>query len=229
MEHPPGGQRQGDIGTGFGVGGLVGEVKIIRETLAVSCGAGSTGDVHPLLDGIVEQSLACCPELDVVGFGRHINGARQQIERANRMALDGLLLHERSVGLKVLGMLSPFCTIFAACIGLDVEVEGLRSSLGYKESRQVAIALIVGGTIEFHQCEFDFRVAAVAAFLAFIGPKGGGDMVGVAAEAVEKFAFAGAVVVSDGRLHQMAGTVELMHVAEVAPAFFLAARRYRTR
>ena len=62
-------------------------------------------------------------------------------------------------------------------------------------------------------------MTAVAAALAGLAPKGRVDVVGVAAEHVEQRALARGLLVRDGGFDQVPRAVQLMAIAQVAPAF----------
>jgi len=90
---------------------------------------------------------------------------------------------------------------------------GLGATLIDKEPGQVQVAPLAGDAIELDQRQLDFLVPGVTPFLAWPWTEHRGDIVGVAAQHVEQFALAGALVVGHRRLDQVSGAVQLVHVA----------------
>jgi hypothetical protein len=66
--------------------------------------------------------------------------------------------------------------------------------------------------------QLDFGVAAVAGQLARRVAERRLDEIGIAGERVEQRGLAGGLVVGHSRLHQVAGAVQLMPIAQVLPA-----------
>ena len=84
-----GGEDQGDIGAGFGVGAFVREVEVVGEALAVAGGADAASNVHAPVDAVVEETFGGRDELLVASFVGDVDGAREHVEGADGVAFDG--------------------------------------------------------------------------------------------------------------------------------------------
>ena len=130
------------------------------------------------------------------------------------------LLANGGMGLAVLvGAEMELFGILAAGHGFHVVIVGIGlAALLYHVFGELQIAALAGGMVEAHQGQLDLRVAAVAAALARIGAKLAVDVVGVAGQAVEQLGVARGLIVGHGGLHEVAGAVHLVPVAQVFPA-----------
>ena len=106
---------------------------------------------------------------------------------------------------------------FATGARLGIEVVRLAAAFIDKILGESEIATFLGDTVEFDQCQLDFLVAAVAPFLA--GSKHRCDIIHIPAQRGEQFGLAGRLKMRDGRLNQMAGTVQFVIITQVGPTF----------
>src|SRR5687768_12329539 len=90
-----------------------------------------------------------------------------------------------------------FRRIIATLMSFHVEVMRLLSSLIDEILRQLEVAFFSGCPIQFHERQFNCWMAAVTALLAFVSPKQSVDMVGIATDHIQQFAFARCLIIGD--------------------------------
>lgn len=92
------------------------------------------------------------------------------------------------------------------------------AALVNKILREAQVARLACGAIQLNQRQLDLLVAAVAMHLARPAPKGGINVIGVAAHDLQQLTFVGGVMMRDGGLDQVSGAVQLLAISQVGPA-----------
>ena len=82
---------------------------------------------------------------------------------------------------------------------------------------QIQVFPFSGGLVKADQGQFDFLMAGVAPFLPLSPPEDGGDVVRIAAHDLQEAGLPQHFISGHGRLHEVAGAVEFVLDAQVAP------------
>ena len=218
-------EDQRDGGAGLGIGGLVGQVVVVGEALVVRRRAEACGDVHLGDQDVVPQRLARRLQPGIAEFDGEVGHGGVHVHGAHRVPDHLVLLAHRLVALRVLvgalGVALPLPALLFAFLALDVEiVRRLAAAFVDEVGGEIEVLLLAGQPIELDQRDLDFLVAVIAALLAGTSAEGLADMLDIALHDVEPAATAGGLEVSDGAFQHVAGIVELVVVAQVAPALF---------
>ena len=175
-QHPQRPHGQADGRAGFGIAGVVGQVVVDGEALAVALGAHAAGDVHALAGHVFPQGVQGVQQRLVAGFPGHVRHAGIQVHGANRMALRRGLLQHRQVHLVViringLVLLQQFLVariVKEARLGAAVEDEVLR---------QLPVLVLPGQAVCLHQGQLNFLMPWIGVDLPLALAEGVADQV----------------------------------------------------
>src|SRR5688572_3652945 len=124
------------------------------------------------------------------------------------MPYDFLLLADGQMRLTVFIRLCPeLGRVFTARLCLLVEIIRLLSTLVNEVGSQFQITRILCGMKEFHKCQFDFWVPAVAALFARFAAKGCVNMIGIATQSIQQFALTCCLIMCDRAFDQVSRAI----------------------
>lgn len=183
-------EHETDGGTGFAVRVVVRQIVVGAEAFVVFPRADAAGEVEMPGDEMIPEPVARVTE---------IGQCAVEIHRADGVASDFGLSADRLMCLIVAVVLAiPILGTFTAGTGFLIEVVRLPAAFVDEVAGEIEVATFAGSAMEFDQSEFDFFVAAVAAFLAGTASEYFRDVISVPAKSLEEFALAGRFVMRDG-------------------------------
>src|SRR5579864_7913599 len=196
-------KRHADSGAGFAVGGVVRQVVGNGEAFIAGRRADAARDVHPAFRDILPDLFQIRHQLLVTADGRQIGDGTVEIHRAHRLAGDFVLLSDR---LMVLSVLAEELALFGPPAYFE------------EESRLVEIFLFVRQMIQLDQSKFNFLVAG--SLNAFARAEDRDDVIGEFLRNIEQLVLPRGLIISDARLDQMPGAIQLVTVREAFPTLF---------
>ena len=169
----------------------------LAHRLATVAGAETARDRHLPSGHVLPHRVNRTPVGRVAQQRGDVGHPAQHVGRANRMTDDLPLLNHRHV-VGVLRCRDPL----AAPPALQ------------DKTREIQIRPRTGDPVQFHQCKFDLLVAG--GNIQFPRPPDRGHKIRALDRHIEQGAFAGRLIMRDGRLVQMADIIKLMTVAVIA-------------
>ena len=190
---------QGNGGTGLVISRIFREIIIKRKGFAAAGGAHTTGDVHTLLGDIFKKGPADFRQFLFLCLQSQICHARIEVECSHAVALCRHLFPYRKVGLHVF------------LIGEGIGFVAVAGSSGVdKTFRQLEIALLAGVMIQFHKSQLDLFVARRVKGRRVFHPEYPVNEIRIFHGYPEHVVFSCGLLIGDGSLDEVAGTVKLM-------------------
>ena len=222
LEHATGEERQRNRGAGLGVGGVVGQVVVVGECLAVHRAADAAGNVQFLIDDIAPEPLGRIGEVLVVGQSGHVRQTGVEVAGAHGMAYGFVLFGDRLVRLVIgvpvgvrVGFVVGVGVALCVLVCLNIEDVRLPAALGHEIFGQIKVPLFAGDLVQPHQSHLGNLVTGVTTQLARLATEALVYVIGETAGGLEQLVFAGALVVGHRTFNEVAEAVQFVMVTQI--------------
>ena len=181
--------------------------------------ADAAGNIELFLDDVIPQAAAGRVEALIARQARSVRHAGIEVDRAHSVAHGLILLAHGRMRLMIGGVgreaaQAPALAGGAALLLLH-EIVGFLPALVDEEAAQGQIALLTGDFIEADQRHLRDLMARIALALALLRAKTRLEVVRKPAGRAQELVLAGALIIGDRRLGQMAEAVQLVMITQV--------------
>ena len=202
---------------------VIGQVIVRGKALQMAGGTDSAREIHAFFHDIIPENLTGSFQAFIfTGFSQVRHGA-VQIHGAHRMSFRCLLFPDRQMGLGILRRIIPELRkdpLKAGTCQLLHEIVFPHAASVNKILCLLQIFLFSCHLVKLDQADLDLFMAGIPVNFTFLCSECIDDQVRKAAHAVKEFSFSGPEIIGDGGLHQMAGGIQFVPLAQIAPSSF---------